>query len=291
MLFRSCRALESLIIRSSTVSTLRATSALVGSKIAMGLGGIYVPTELVSSYKTATNWKAFAANIYPISEYPRTDYSTISDTWEQIFAAEADGTYNTKYKVGDTKSLEINGKTVYMQIAAINSDVLSDGSGNAKITWLCKNLYTSHVMNTPASTTGGWASCGMRSYLTDTVLPLIPATVRDMIKAVDKTYYDNGTTSTLTTSDSIWIPSTREICFTGNSLKETSGVQYSALFTANATSTANATRIKYSEYGNASAWWLRSADNNVNYFYVNSSGSSNYTSSSGSNGVVFGFCT
>ena len=68
--FKDCAALESLIIRSSTVSNLSSTGALYSSKIQRGLGGIYVPDDLVSSYKSATNWSAFADSIYPISEYP-----------------------------------------------------------------------------------------------------------------------------------------------------------------------------------------------------------------------------
>ena len=275
-------AMNALILSGSTVATLSATSALNATKIARGLGGIYVPDNLVNSYKTATNWSTFAANIYPISEYPRTDYSTISDTWEQIFAAEDNGTYSSKYHVGDTKSLEINGDTIYMQIAAIDSDALSDGSGNAKISWLCKNEYASHSMNSSANTAGGWASCGMRTYLTDTVLPLIPAIVRNHIKTVEKTYYDLGTPGTLTASDSIWIPSYREV-FGGTSVED-SGAAYSSLFTSNTTWT------QYNSSGSVHPWWLRSPQSIYDYYCVDAYGSSHGNAPS-NYGVVFGFCT
>ena len=61
-------ALEKLILRSETMVTLSATSALVGTPITSGTGYIYVPDDLVESYKSATNWSKYADQIKPISE-------------------------------------------------------------------------------------------------------------------------------------------------------------------------------------------------------------------------------
>ena len=102
-----------MIIRSTTISILSATNALTDTKIARGEGAIYVPTNLVDTYKAASNWSTYASQIYPISAYPKTDFSTISDSWAEIFEAESDGTYATKYNVGDTKQLSVNGELVY----------------------------------------------------------------------------------------------------------------------------------------------------------------------------------
>lgn len=66
--FTDCRFLETLIIRTPSVCVISDISvALRGSKIAAGTGYIYVPDNLVDSYKTATNWVAFANQIKPIS--------------------------------------------------------------------------------------------------------------------------------------------------------------------------------------------------------------------------------
>ena len=43
--------------------------ALRGSKIASGTGYIYVPDNLVDSYKADSNWAALSAKIKGISEY------------------------------------------------------------------------------------------------------------------------------------------------------------------------------------------------------------------------------
>ena len=65
--------LHTLILRSSTICTLEnSTNTFVGTKIAAGTGYIYVPDNLVDSYKTATNWVTFANQIKPISELEET---------------------------------------------------------------------------------------------------------------------------------------------------------------------------------------------------------------------------
>lgn len=66
--FTDCTKLETLIIRTPSVCVISDISiALRGSKIASGTGYIYVPDDLVASYKAATNWVAFADQIKPIS--------------------------------------------------------------------------------------------------------------------------------------------------------------------------------------------------------------------------------
>ena len=66
--FTDCTSLETLIIRTPSVCVISDISvALRGSKIASGAGYIYVPDDLVESYKAATNWVALANQIKPIS--------------------------------------------------------------------------------------------------------------------------------------------------------------------------------------------------------------------------------
>ena len=66
--FTDCTSLETLIIRTPSVCVISDISvALRGSKIAAGTGYIYVPDNLVDSYKTATNWVTLANQIKPIS--------------------------------------------------------------------------------------------------------------------------------------------------------------------------------------------------------------------------------
>lgn len=69
--FNVCRALEALIIRTNSVCTLAGTNAFANnSGIAAGTGYVYVPSALVDSYKSATNWSTYAGQIRAIEDYP-----------------------------------------------------------------------------------------------------------------------------------------------------------------------------------------------------------------------------
>ena len=67
--FLNCTALEKLILGSSTLCELTNANAFQSSAIANGTGYVYVPDDLVDSYKkTATNWVTYANQIKGISE-------------------------------------------------------------------------------------------------------------------------------------------------------------------------------------------------------------------------------
>lgn len=66
--FRNCAQLEKFILRGDSVASLSNTNVFLYSGIANGTGYIYVPDELVDSYKAATNWSAYANQIKPLSE-------------------------------------------------------------------------------------------------------------------------------------------------------------------------------------------------------------------------------
>ena len=82
---------------------------------------------------------------------------TITDSWEEILAAVANGTYKTKYQVGDTKILDVGSEgSVCMQIAAFDADTLADGTGKAPISWISEQLLiTSKRMNPALVSIGG----------------------------------------------------------------------------------------------------------------------------------------
>lgn len=69
--FNGCTSLETLILRgTSKVCTLANVSALTNTLIAGGTGYVYVPSSLVASYKSASNWSTYAAQIRAIEDYP-----------------------------------------------------------------------------------------------------------------------------------------------------------------------------------------------------------------------------
>ena len=63
-------ALRTLILRGNSVCKLDTTAAFTGTPIQTSstAGAIFVPDNLVNTYKSATNWSTFAAKIKPLSE-------------------------------------------------------------------------------------------------------------------------------------------------------------------------------------------------------------------------------
>ena len=275
--FNGANSLCHLILRSTTMCTLT-TNALTGTAIAAGIGWIYVPTDLVATYKAASNWSNYASQIVDISEYPKAlQDETISDSWSTIFANEDNGTYKTVYSLGDIKYMYLNGTPMPMQIVAFDEDT-------SKISWVCKSIFDAHNMNPTSDTTGGWASSNMRAWLRETIYPMIDSTIRNRIVAVTKNYYDAKTSSRLTISDTVWIPSEYEIF--GTTSYENSGTLYTGVFT-DATS-----RIKKNGLSAFTGnWWLRSAYSGTIFRYVNNHGLAYYDYAYYTYGVVLGFCT
>jgi len=214
--------------------------------------------------------------------------STIHESWEEISGAISDGTYATRYSIGDTKAVDMGDQGVIcFQIAAFDADV--DENGNAiPITWVAQQIMvTSKQMNTTRTNTGGYPASAMKTTVAG-YYDRLPATLKSMIVPASKTSrdYNGGSPQDLTSIETLWIPSYREIF--GGSSYEQSGPVYSSLFSS------ATTRMK-KKYGTGSAdyWWLRSAytSNATNFSRVNSNGNDSYNGARNAYGVVLGFCT
>ena len=292
--FYGCTKLDAVIIRSAAMSTCSNTSAFSNTKIANKQGAIYVPTALVDTYKADSVWSNFI--IASIDEYPLTDFSDLRNvSWTQIDADIASGMAPLKYKVGQTKQVDLGSEgKAEMQIVGFGVDELADETGMAGISFVSKQLLaTEHRMN-PARRTdeqgtgayGGWEYSEMRSYLRETILPLVPSEVQSNIVNVHKysDYVVTGETSVThdqQTADKLWIPSAREV---GNSQSEQTGPSYSGVFYS------TASRTKYKANGTAGYWWLRSASSNSEFRRMRNNGNFDTYDAYSEYGVALGFC-
>lgn len=295
--FAWCSNFDTLILRGSTLCTLGGSSVFRDTPIASGTGYIYVPAVLVDSYKTASRWSTYAAQIRAIEDYPEVcdPYS-----WEAVAKAIEAGTYKDVYKIGDCVPVDLGSEGVInMQIAAFDADTLADGTGTAAISWVAKELLATNQRMNPAragssgaytegtGSIGGWEKCEMRTYLNNTIKPLIPAAVAGMIKSVTKTqtaFDAAGTSFTQTTTDEVWIPGRDEVEVVSGKT-----TLYSALFQN------NASRKKYKVNGvNVVQWSLRSvgSSSTSGFYSVATTGvTSTSQSASSALGVCLGFCT
>ena len=233
---------------------------------------------LTNIQSSMTVYAAFEAGIEDVE---------ITDTWDQIIANIDNGTYKTKYKIGNYKPIDLGetyGTAINMQIVAMDADELA-GGGTAPLTFLAKELLlqTSKMNTTNTNANGYPATNVMKPLLDNTIYPLLSNNIKKRIQRVNKTYYDYTTKSTLTSVEKLWIPSAREM--SGETSYESSGVMYTAVF-KDATA-----RIK-TQNGSVKIYWLRSAlSSSASLFRrVGYNGSVSSDDAGSARGVCLGFC-
>ena len=212
-----------------------------------------------------------------------------SDSWKDIIASGHDGTYLEKYRIGDTKGIDLGEEGVIeMELVAFDADELADGSGKAHMTWIAKDLLnTKHVMNTERTNKGDWPSSDMRRWLRESILPLFPQSVRSNIKEVKKYSYSHSNGGKISSTDTIWIPSGTEV--SGNEVSfPNKGPSYIDAFPEIASR-------KKQQVGTSepSCWWLRDADwgYDTGFDIVYYGGSTWFQlSACRESGVAIGFC-
>ena len=214
-------------------------------------------------------------------------------SWAEISAASADGTANTKWAVGDEKTITLTtGEQVTLQILGFNHDDLANGSGKAGITFGMKNLLaTRYYMKFNGTNTGGWNSSNMRTSTMVTLLSKLPNDLRSVIKPVSKkaTNGDKSTTVTVST-DSLFLFANVELNGTTGNGYVNEGTQYEYWTTRN----TDADRIKKLSNGNGAIdnWWLRSPDVGYARYFgtVLEDGVIDSRIAGNEQGVCFGFC-
>ena len=266
-------------------STVRMQSlwGTISGPIYRGLGAVYVPSSLVSTYKADSSYANL--RVEPLESYPITDWSTIEGTWADIIDSIEDGTFSGQ--VGDIKLLNLGTEQVYMVLSGIDQDALaSDGTTRAKTSWTSLNvLSATHKMADTASTAGGWASSSMRSYLANDVMPLLPSALRSGIKEVRKYtgVYDSGTSKDHTTNDKLWIPSLHEV--TGSTNYETQGGVYTGYYNS-----SSGTLTKFTRTNTSTAWVTRSAYTDTQYVAFGTTGAAGGRYANMDSGICLGFC-
>lgn len=276
--------LKDIVISGSTISSLSNVNAFTGTLATKTLpsGGIFVPASLRDAYRAATNWSSYGIfqHIISLDECPTDDYSSIRESWSDIFAAEENGTYSTKYKIGDTKSFLYDGNKVYAEIVALDTDDLADESGKAKITWITINAVEQSYTH-QNSIDWKWDTGPYRTYIRNTCYNKFPVDLQNNIKEVTKAFTINNVN--YSTSDTLWAPSNKEIKLANTNSH--SGYEYSMF-------SSDSRRIRYYN-GSATSWWLRNcASSNARPYEITSSGANGSTTTSvRTNSIILGFCT
>lgn len=216
------------------------------------------------------------------------------DPWDDVFDAVEDGTYKSKYAVGDTIPLNLGSEgKINMQIAAFDADDLADGTGKAAISWVAKELLKTKRRMNVAYTEGvegtgsyyGWEQSEMRRYLDETIKGLMPQNVRNQILSVVKTQYAVGMTGsdyTKTTHDEVWLLTSSEARSTGI---------YGGIFTDAGSSACTSRQKCIVGTSTPVKWWTRHSINSLTYHAMYADGNYDNDACENQYGVCIGFCT
>lgn len=255
--------------------------------------------------------------------------STLNNNeWSVIKSVSDAGQGASYWSIGDRKEVTLNGTvdaltlsnvTTYVFIIGFNHNSSVEGtnrihfqlgktalSGGTDVA-LCDRHYNNtgggFRMNTSNSNSGGWASSQMRTAIcgtslssySGTIIAVIPAALRAVLKSVTK-YTDNtggGSTAAsavTATTDYFFLLSEYEVFGSisyANSNESSKQAQYAYYSAGNS-------KIKYKHDGTSTAvsWWLRSprASNSARFVRVTTDGTVNYISAGYSSGFAPGFC-
>ena len=212
-------------------------------------------------------------------------------SWSYIKSATVSGKASSYWKVGDRKTVILNGTvgdkvfsntTTYCYILGFdhNASIESNGEHTIHIGFgasaLSGGKYIAYVdskynnfvsstgyfsMNSSGTNSGGWNSCQMKSTICPAFKNALPSDLKSNIRAVTKWQNDGNSTTGQSSSNEIWLLSEMEIFGSANQSNYTANqLQYD--FYKGVTGWSAATKIKYmdSYTSNAVVWWERSAE-------------------------------
>lgn len=258
--------------------------------------------------------------------------STLNNNeWSVIKSVSDAGQGANYWSIGDRKAVTLNGTvgklslsnvTTYAFIIGFNHNASVEGTSRIHFqlaktaltggtdVCLCDSSYNSSVsttgyfsMNSSRTNSGGWASSQMRTNIcgtslssySGTIIAVIPAALRAVLKSVTK-YTDNtggGSTAAsavTATTDYFFLLSEYEVFGSisyANSNESRKQAQYAYYSAGNS-------KIKYKHDGTSTAafWWLRSPCASYSYYFVlvNTGGTVYHYYASNSLGFAPGFC-
>ena len=219
------------------------------------------------------------------------DFST--DSWETIVEAVEEGN-TSKYNVGDTKDVELEGygkHTLRIANKSISDECKKEDFSQTACGFVLEfaDIITTYAMNNTNTNVGGWPATNMRTFV-NYIYNAIPSEIKNAI--IDTTVvsgHGKSDTENFTSTNKLYLLSTAEVW----AQRSSNTIDYDTsrdvtrqldYYKNLGTSTTNRSgAVKKSGY----AWWLRvanSSDNN-NFYRVNNRGDWSNNNASTINGV------
>lgn len=279
----------------TTVTMSKGGKTLTATAQSNGYAVLY-PTELgdwtiVYVFNGSQKTRVYTLEVIGIVYiYPFVVGDTLNDTtWDNIAIVSKLGKAQDYWKVGDTKTVAVNGVNYQFQIIGFDHDNLTTKDGTrtkAGITFqMVDCLNTTYSMNGSNTNSGGWNGSTMRTSTMATLLNQLSSDLKSVLKFVNKvTSVGNSSSGLETTSDKLFLLSEIEVFGATQYSYAGEGKQYEYYTAGNST----IKKVNDSAY----YWWGRSPrSGNASYFCcVYNNGGANIYSASYSGGVSFGFC-
>ena len=182
-----------------------------------------------------------------------------NESWANIADVIQMGKFGDVSHIGDTKTFKINNKTYTAEVVSIN-----DGTGDAAqwypdktVDFICKELYeTTYRYNSSNTNSGGFPSSEVKNTLNNTIYPLFPTDLKNVI--IDKSHsyqsgsYSSSWSSQMTTlATKLWLPTHYEIAGSTDTYAPGETSSNNKAYTL-------ASKIKSLNGGSANTWWLGS---------------------------------
>ena len=316
-------------VASGAIVTLKKSGTTIATKTSNGTAVFTVTETGTYTVEATKSGQTTSGSVNVVSG--TTDYtltlsfvsSTLNDNeWSTIKSVSDAGQGANYWSIGDCKEITLNGTvgaltlsnyTTYVFIIGFNHNASVEGTNRIHFQ-LAKTalsggtdvaLYDESAdfkMNISDTNSGGWSASNMRksvcgtslSSYSGTILAVIPAALRTVLKSVTKYTNNTGNSSAASevtaTTDYFFLLSEYEVCgelIASNANEKSKQAQYSYYSAGNS-------KIKYNhdETSTAVNWWLRSpaADTLDSFIIVYKYGSASYYPANFSLGFAPGFC-
>ena len=190
------------------------------------------------------------------------------DSWSTIAANVKSGNIN-KYKVGDTKEIELSGYGTHT-VRISNMSACTNGETSETACGFVvefADIIENHEFNSTATNLGGWRDSELRTYVNNTIYNSLPSDLQNVI-IITKVISGHGKTSGETnfeTEDKLYLLSSEEIygnfanfASKGNDTATDVSKQLD-YYKEQGTTTSNKSKTIKKYNGINQWWWLRSA--------------------------------
>ena len=193
------------------------------------------------------------------------------------------GDENCKYKVGDTKTIEMGTLGTHtLRIANMSTpdECKQEGFSQSVCGFVIElaDIITKHTMNDTNTNKGGWPASGLYTYLNNDIYNALPEDLKGVIKdTVTVSGHGKDDTDNFTSTDKLYLLAPKEIYSNWSpnydSAKDLTR-QLDYYNEKGVTTSSKDGAIKKNSTGTAAWWWLRCASSysSNSFFFVNGIG-------------------